>query len=60
MPLQTIEQEETKMVYFCKDCRKLVLAHRIGKKFAYKCAECGTKNVAFGTEKSIRSFYNVS
>lgn len=32
---------------------------KVGRKYVYRCPVCGTKNVAFGTEKSIRSFYHV-
>lgn len=47
------------IVFYCKDCEKIVATHRIGKKYLYKCAVCGTKNVAFGTEKSIKSFFRI-
>jgi len=48
-----------RIVFYCKDCRDLVDGIKVGKKYVYRCAACGTKNVAFGTEKSIRSFYHV-
>lgn len=47
------------IVFFCKDCEKLVETIPLGRKFVYKCKTCGTKNVAFGTEKSIRNFYHI-
>ncbi|MFA4890952.1 MAG: hypothetical protein WC604_01175 [Candidatus Gracilibacteria bacterium] len=47
------------IVFYCKDCEKIVSAEKIGKKYVYKCKLCGTKNVAFGTEKSIKSFFRV-
>lgn len=47
------------MVFFCKDCQKIVETTGVGKKFVYKCNICGTKNVAFGTEKSIKNFYHI-
>lgn len=47
------------IVFFCKDCEKIVDVRPVGRKFVYKCGKCGTKNVAFGTEKAIRSFYHV-
>lgn len=47
------------IVFFCKDCELLVDVRPVGRKFVYKCAKCNTKNVAFGTEKAIRSFYRV-
>jgi DNA-directed RNA polymerase subunit M/transcription elongation factor TFIIS len=54
--------KETKagpIVFYCKDCEEIVNAHKAGRKYVYKCAKCGTKNVAFGTEKSIKSFFHV-
>ena len=48
-----------RIVFYCKDCHELVDGIKIGKKYVYRCAKCGTKNVAFGTEKRIRSFYHV-
>lgn len=48
------------IVYYCKDCEKIVDADRVGRKYVFKCPICKTKNVAFGTEKSIRSFYHLS
>lgn len=47
------------LVYFCKDCKKIVDTVPVGKKFVYTCKICKTKNVAFGTEKSIKKFYHV-
>jgi len=47
------------VVFFCKDCNAIVNAKPLGNKFVYKCAVCGTKNVAFGTEESIRNFYRI-
>ncbi|MBU0668300.1 hypothetical protein KJ951_02550 [Patescibacteria group bacterium] len=47
------------VVYYCKDCEKIVETKPVGRKFVYRCAVCGTKNVAFGTEKTIRAFYRV-
>lgn len=48
-----------RIVFFCKDCEKIVLGTKVGNKYVYKCPLCHTKNVAFGTEKSIKSFYRV-
>lgn len=47
------------IVFFCKDCNEIVEAKPLGRKFVYRCPKCGTKNVAFGTEKSIKGFYRV-
>ena len=48
-----------KVVFYCKDCRKLVETMRIGKKYVYTCNLCKTKNVAFGTVKSVASFFHI-
>ncbi len=48
-----------RIVFFCKDCEKIVLGTKVGNKYVYKCPLCHTKDVAFGTEKSIKSFYRV-
>lgn len=47
------------VVFYCKDCEKLVNAKPLGRKFVYRCNTCGTKNVAFGLEEAIRNFYRV-
>lgn len=47
------------MVCYCKDCHKIVPAAPLGRKFAYRCTICQTKNVAFGTLKSIKNFYRI-
>lgn len=47
------------LVFYCKDCSKIVETTAVGNKFVYRCKVCNTKNVAFGTEKSIKSFYRI-
>lgn len=47
------------IVFYCKDCEKIVKTKSVGHKYVYKCNECGTKNVAFGTMKSIKSFFHI-
>jgi hypothetical protein len=48
-----------KIIYYCQDCEKMVIPKRIGKKLKFKCDVCGNENVAFGTEKSIYSYYDI-
>lgn len=52
---------ETKspIIFYCKDCEKIVDASKFGKRYVYTCKICGTKNVAFGTEKSIKNFFRI-
>jgi predicted methyltransferase len=47
-----------KIVFYCKTCKKIVDAERIGKKYQYKCPLCKGTDVAFGTEMSIKSVYD--
>lgn len=53
------ENQTGEIVFYCKDCEQLVDTARIGGKYVYKCQKCGTKNVAFGTRKSIYGFFKL-
>lgn len=50
----------SKIIYYCKECKKLIQPARVGNKFQFRCNECKNKNVSFGTEKSIANFYDVA
>lgn len=52
-------ETQVNIIFFCKDCYKIVEGIKVGRKYVYRCPLCKTKNVAFGSEKSIRSFYHV-
>jgi Zn finger protein HypA/HybF involved in hydrogenase expression len=52
-------ESKSPIIFYCKDCEKIVDTDRVGKKYVYKCKLCGTKNVAFGTEKSIKNFFRI-
>ncbi len=52
-------QDIKEVIFYCKDCEEVVDTVRCGRKFVYKCKKCGTKNVAFGSEKSIRGFFRM-
>jgi ribosomal protein L37AE/L43A len=56
-----IEQEgkAAKIVYYCTECKKPVTPKRIGKKLSFKCSECEKSPIAFGTEESIKNYYNI-
>ena len=45
--------------FYCKDCKQLVETRRVGQKYVYICKKCGTKNVAFGTKKSLETFFRI-
>lgn len=51
--------EMPKIIFYCKDCEQIVDTFRVGGKYVYKCKQCGTKNVAFGTPKSIYGFFHI-
>ncbi|MBU2524729.1 hypothetical protein KKG71_06075 [Patescibacteria group bacterium] len=48
-----------KIIFYCKDCEKIVDAEKINNKYNYTCKVCKSKQVAFGTEQSINSFYRI-
>lgn len=48
-----------KVVFYCKDCQAIGDVSRVGSRYVYTCNTCGTKNVAFGTTRSIRSFFHL-
>jgi len=47
------------ILFYCKDCEEIVDTDKVGRKYVYKCKKCGTKNVAFGTKKSIYNFFRL-
>lgn len=49
--------EDSKIVFYCKDCQGVVAGKRIGTKYHYKCGECNSKRVGFGTLRSVKEFY---
>lgn len=55
-PLST---DDNPIVFYCKDCEEIVETRRVGGKYVYTCKKCGTKNVAFGTKKSIYGFFKL-
>lgn len=60
----TVSNEQTPaaeipIVFYCKDCRKIIKGEKVGAKYVYKCPDCKSENVAFGTPKSINSFYHL-
>ncbi len=47
------------VVFYCKDCEKVVGVTPVGRKFVYRCNICKTKNVALGTVKSVKNYYHL-
>ncbi|PKL36537.1 hypothetical protein CVV38_01375 [Candidatus Peregrinibacteria bacterium HGW-Peregrinibacteria-1] len=54
-----VAPESLQIVFYCKDCNEIVDTSRVGKKYVYTCAKCGTKNVAFGTHRSIVNYFRM-
>jgi len=48
------------IVFYCKDCQEVGEVSRVGSRYVYTCNTCGTKNVAFGTMRSIESFFHLA
>lgn len=49
----------TKIVYYCRECKKPVAPKRMGKKLSFSCSECKKEDISFGSEQSIENYYNV-
>jgi hypothetical protein len=47
------------VLFFCKECQDVVDVTRIPTKYLYKCKNCSSENVAFGSEKSIKNFFHI-
>ena len=47
------------IVFYCKDCQEIGEVTRVGARYVYTCNACGTKNGAFGTVRSIESFFHL-
>lgn len=48
------------ILFFCRDCQKVVPdPKKIGAKYAYQCPTCDSKNVAFGTKRSICDYFHL-
>ncbi|MFA5842646.1 MAG: hypothetical protein WC882_03160 [Candidatus Gracilibacteria bacterium] len=58
-PVKNLTGLASSIVFYCKDCHKVAEVKRIGKRYAYTCSACGTKNVAFGTVRSISQYFGV-
>ena len=53
-------EKKSKIVFYCKTCEKIIEnPKKMVRKYVYICPHCKTKNVAFGTEKSIMNFYHI-
>lgn len=56
------EKEMDEIVFFCKDTGRIIPRdeiERVGKKYVYKNKSTGSKNIAFGTRRSVENFYKL-
>ncbi|MDP2624904.1 MAG: hypothetical protein Q8P27_01835, partial [Candidatus Peregrinibacteria bacterium] len=47
------------ILFYCKDCHKISPVNRLGRRYVYTCTVCGTKNVAFGTHRSLTRYFRI-
>ncbi len=64
MPAEAAKPESTtpaKIVYFCKDCKRIVegKTRRGKKRYSFSCPLCNGHEVAYGTEKSIINYFRI-
>lgn len=54
------EKSGPNILFFCRECQHIVKEpKKVGNKYVYKCPDCKTDNVAFGTKKSICSYFRL-
>lgn len=51
--------QPAKIIYYCRTCKKSVAPKRVAKKLNFNCTECNREFIAFGTENSVASYYNI-
>lgn len=49
------------ILFYCRDCKTIVdNPERVGGKYEYRCPDCKGDRVAFGSQKSICDFFQVT
>lgn len=56
---ERIAQQESCILFFCKECNGIVTVNKHPKKYSFSCDLCNGKQVAFGTDVSIRKFFHL-
>ena len=59
IPKNEDEVSAVTIIFYCKNCGKIVAATQTKKKFHFRCPDCGKTEIAFGTEQSIRNHYRI-
>lgn len=59
--MSEIATEPSKIIYYCKDCKRLVdgMSMKGKKKYTFQCSICKGTHVAYGSEKSIFNFFHI-
>lgn len=47
------------IIFYCRDCKKIVDAVKKGSKYEYTCPVCKSERVVFGSQKAICDFFQV-
>lgn len=58
-PVPENDWVDQKIVWYCRDCEKIVEGKQIGKTLKFICATCNGEKVSHGTEKSIYNYFNL-
>ena len=56
---EKIAQQESCILFFCKECNGIVGVAKHPKKYSFTCNLCASRQVAFGTDVSIRKFFHL-
>lgn len=54
-----IAERESCIIFYCKECRGLVNVTKSPRKYSFTCNLCKGRQVAFGTDVSIRKFFHL-
>lgn len=52
--------ETAPVAFFCRDCRKIVATKKAEKGIKFACAECGKKDISFGTRRSLTNHFHLN
>lgn len=52
-------KKDSCILFFCKDCQGMVRVTKHPKRYSFSCNLCKSKQIAFGTEASIRKFFRL-
>lgn len=54
-----IAERESCIIFYCKECRGLTNVNKNPRKYSFTCNLCKGRQVAFGTDVSIRKFFHL-